>query len=124
MSAEATWAWLVETIGLPAALALSAARGGRRIYVPARPGEHSPLVAIVGQEAAAALARAAERDTILVPQGPGLRAEVRRLRAEGLSVAQIARATRRSIRFVYEVLAEEGTPPDPDDPPPLLARML
>jgi hypothetical protein len=120
---EATWDYLVELIGWDAAEKLSVARGGRGIHIPAEPGEHSPLVQIVGAGAARVLAGTFAGCELSVASGPGIRAEVRRLKAAGRPVSQIAAALRRTERFVYKVLAENTPDAPPPEPPPLLARM-
>ncbi len=121
MRGEVTWDYLVELIGYAAAERLSVARGGRGIAVPHNPGPNSPLVAIVGMGAAAILADTFGGDEVMVASGPGIRAEVRRMRAEGMAVSAIAATLRRTERFVFKVLAEEA--PGPANDPPLLARM-
>jgi hypothetical protein len=120
---EVTFAYLVDLIGWDAAERLSVATGGRGISIPANPGEHSPLVQIVGRDAALILASTFAGDELTCAKGPGVRAEVRRLRADGLSIRGIAATLRCTERFVYKVLAEGAPDAPPPEPPPLLAWM-
>ncbi|MEQ1697387.1 MAG: hypothetical protein ABL901_16265 [Hyphomicrobiaceae bacterium] len=89
---------LAEVAGLNAALALATARGGNRIYIPAKAADDHWLVATVGRPAADKImtyyATGVELD---LPRGPtGLRAEtwrrLYRMLDEGCSSSQITRA--------------------------------
>lgn len=112
---------LVELVGIDAMERLSQARGGRSLYVPHRPGAHSPLVQAVGADAAVKLADVHGGVTITVPISPGKRARIRALLAEGKTASEIARLCQCTERHVYYVKAED--PPEPPAIPPLLARM-
>jgi hypothetical protein len=89
---------LAEVAGLSAALALATARGGNRVYIPARAADDHWLVQLLGREAAGKImdyyATGVELD---LPRGPtGLRAEtwrrLYRMLDEGASSSQITRA--------------------------------
>ncbi len=122
LNGNVAWGEVVGIIGKAAAERLSAGRGGRSVYVPEKtPGAASPLVALVGSAAASAMVSAFGGARIEVPLAGSKRAEIRRLRASGLTISEIAAEMRCSRRHVFAVLAEP--PPDPPEPPPLLARM-
>lgn len=101
-----------EAAGEAAVLALVAARGGRAVYLPARVTPHCELARIVGVEAARAIVAALDGGRqIDIPTGRGLahgrridHGEVRRLRAEGLAVGEIAARMGCTRRQVWHIL--------------------
>jgi DNA-binding transcriptional regulator LsrR (DeoR family) len=108
---EATAANLVRLLGEDGARALAQAFGGRRLYVPRQPGAHHPITVAVGQQAAERLAAAFHGVGIDVPVMPATRTEIRRLDAEGLTRADIARKLGITERWVYKTLAEAPSLP-------------
>jgi hypothetical protein len=94
---------LAELIGRPGALALCALYGGRRLYIPATVDPAHPLVLLLGDLMAGRLAARFGRETIDVPLPPvtaARAAEARRLRAQLLTLDEIADelgVTRRSV---------------------------
>jgi DNA-binding NarL/FixJ family response regulator len=102
---EATAANLRRLLGEEGARRLVDAFGGRRLYVPKCPGAHHPITVAVGQDAADQLAAAFHGVAIDVPMLPETRTEIRRLDAEGLTRAAIARKLGVTERWVYMALA-------------------
>jgi hypothetical protein len=96
---------IAEESSLEAALALAAAKGGTRVYVPRRLPAGHWLVGCMGQAGAEALCRLYGGESIVLPADPrrGQRARVRAIRRgidDGLSADDIALAanvTRRQI---------------------------
>lgn len=89
---------MAEIAGLQAALAIASARGGNRVYIPAKADDDHWLVQLIGRPAADKLmtyyATGVEID---MPRGPtGLRAEtwrrLHRMIDEGCTSTQITRA--------------------------------
>lgn len=112
----ATLELITEMIGEDAAMALAAAKGGQRIYLPAHIKSGHWLVELIGLEAATLLCEHWTGEALVVPMGPvGTLAQVQRLmrrrRAEalarGLSANQVAAASGYSIRQVYRTRATQ-----------------
>lgn len=104
---------LVEVLGLPLALRLLNAFGGRRVYLPhpSRLQAHNQVAAVLGLEAASKLAGEWPQTHVMLPKGA---AELRRqrdraIRAEkdNLSVRELAGKFDTTERHVYRVLASE-----------------
>lgn len=101
-----------EAAGEAAVLALVAARGGRAVYLPRQVVPDCDLARIVGVEAARAIVAALDGGRqIDIPTGRGLahgrridHGEVRRLRAEGLAVGEIAARMGCTRRQVWHIL--------------------
>lgn len=101
-----------EAAGEAAAVALVAARGGREVYLPRTATPHCELARIVGLAAAVAIVAALDGGRMLaIPTGRGLahgrridHGEVRRLRAEGLAVGEIAARMGCTRRQVWHIL--------------------
>lgn len=99
---------IAELIGLPAALRLVEARGGRRLYVPAGVAPEHALVQIVGEAAAAELCRAYAGECLEIPRAVGYatavrNADIRQRRSQGVSQSTLAgehRLTERQIRNI------------------------
>lgn len=104
----------VEAVaGAEAARRLAEAFGGRRLYLPREPGPHHPISACLGHAAALELCRAIGGFPLDVPLGAGRRAEILRLKAEGLGPLEIQRRVKCSRSTVFKVLREaraEETP--------------
>lgn len=91
---------MAEVAGLAAAMEIARARGGNRLYIPARAGDDHWLVATVGREAADKLCAHFATPSgieLEMPRGPsGLRAETWRrmyqMIADGRSSTEITRA--------------------------------
>ncbi len=93
-AAPAELEWLIAPIGEDGTLALIEARGGTRVYVPARPDAGCELARIIGLPAAQALALHFGGEHIRVPLARGKWAGAWRARiyhARGLSYPAIAR---------------------------------
>ncbi|MDG3442454.1 hypothetical protein [Nitrospirillum amazonense] len=112
---------LVEVVGIAAATALSRQWGGRVLYIAHKPTPGCPLAVVVGMEAAEVMARHFGGIHLWFPITQGKHSKVRRLRAEGISISEIARQTGYTVRNVYIILGQ--TPPAEADTPPLLAIM-
>lgn len=97
---------LTELIGGEALRKLSNELGGRRVYVPARPGEHHFLTVIVGQAAADQLADAFGGAQLCVPLNRARQAEILELDARKWTRAAIAKKMDLSERRIYQVLEE------------------
>ena len=101
---------LLELLGPEGLAALSAARGGRRVYIPRMITPAHWLVEAVGLEAAKLLVFHFGGCRICVPRKPPPEARdacVRELRRAGRSVAKIASYTGLSERWVYKILARD-----------------
>lgn len=98
---------LAELLGPVGLRALSKARGGRRAYIPKQPRDLHWLTLIVGREAAEKLAWRYGGCRIAVPR-PAATSDrderMRRLRAQGWSVADIAADAGLSERWTYRIL--------------------
>ena len=98
---------LAGILGPQGLAALAAARGGRRIYVPARIRDGHWLVELLGREAAEALAFRCGGCRLDIPRrpDPGDRdARIRELRAAGRPVSAISAETGLSERWVRRIL--------------------
>lgn len=94
-------------VGPELAARISARFGGRRFYVPAKPGPNHPLSIIVGHEAAVKIGLEFRGAKLSIPLGQGKRARIASMREAGKSVAAIAAALQCTERHVYYVLAEQ-----------------
>lgn len=116
-SSEVSITLIAEIIGDTATLALVAARGGRRVYIPKAPKPTHELTQFVGMEAARRLARVFGGLEPAIPLHYTPDARVIGLIADGHSAAQVAEILGRSERFVFSVKArarERGElPPQP-----------
>ncbi|MDE0705702.1 MAG: hypothetical protein OXH59_18490 [Rhodospirillaceae bacterium] len=99
---------LEELLGPDGLAALSAARGGRRAYVPRSPRDSHWLVEALGRERAGRLAWRYGGSRIDVPLGPprDRNARIRELRASGRSASAIAAEVGLSERQVRRVLRD------------------
>ncbi len=97
---------LVDMIGTDAAARLIAAFGGLRLYVPHEPGPGDTLSQTVGYDAALTLAKGFGGDRIEIPNPTARGIQIVELRASGVSIEDIARSQRCTVRRVYQVLAE------------------
>ncbi len=88
--------------------------GGRRLYVPEKPGEHHPLAVSIGLELAQRLGRHFSQEYLEIPLALKKRTLIARMLAQGVSPAEIARALHCTRRHVYavksEIEAEGGSP--------------
>lgn len=105
---------LSAEIGEEAALRLSAAYGGRQLYIAHTARADSELVRLVGEIAAAKLARRFGGVFLTLPMGPGRKMRIRQLRTEGYAVAEIAEALGCTERYAYRVLAQERAEGGPE----------
>jgi hypothetical protein len=100
---------LSQILGPEAALQLSVAFGGTRIYVPVVPGAEDEIAQAIGIDAARKLSRAYGGEQIEVPVGPGkplrLRARIEALLAQGKSQRDIARELVLSERMVRHIIS-------------------
>lgn len=125
---------IAEVAGLEAALALAAAKGGQRVYIPAYPRAGNWLVEAVGLKAAEKICEhfrtydpefvrhSAHSTAVVVPMGPErsvLKRAIRELHqglAEGLSVRDAARRAgvheRTGFRARKRMKAPEAREPD------------
>ena len=101
---------LLELLGPEGLRALSKARGGRRAYIPKQPRDLHWLALAVGREAADRLAWRYGGCRIAVPR-PCPESDrderMRRLRAQGWSVADIAADAGLSERWAYRILRRD-----------------
>ena len=107
---EPTVANLRLILGVATARLLSDRLGGRRLYVPRDPGPNHPISAAIGHEAAMQLAAAFPSEKIDVPMAPAKQEEIRRMRANGMTVSTIAREAGCTERWVYRTLAAPEGP--------------
>lgn len=109
---------IAEAAGLPAAMALAKARGGRIVTIPQRaPG--TKLAAIVGLAAAEKIIEALGAGDLLIPFGPYGGAQARRLSVVeaiegGASVSQAARQSGVHMRTVKRVKRKMRKAKQPD----------
>ena len=104
---------LCELLGPEGLAALSVARGGRRARIPKRIPAGHWLEGLLGREAAGRMASRYGGCRLYVPRGRAAadrRRSILDLRRQGLSVAEIARATGLSDRRVWQVLAAATAP--------------
>lgn len=98
---------LLELLGPEGLRALSKARGGRRAYIPKQPRDLHWLTLAVGREAADRLAWRYGGCRIEIQRGPAAsdrEQRMRRLRAQGWSVADVAADAGLSERQVRRIL--------------------
>src|ERR1041384_8581204 len=102
---------LSHILGPQAALQLSVAFGGTRIYVPVMPEAGDEIAQAIGIEAAGKLSAAYGGEQIDVPMGPGkvlrLRARIEALLSQGKSERDIGRELVLSERMVRRILSGE-----------------
>ena len=102
---------LLELLGPTGLAALSRARGGYRVYIPKQPRDLHWLTLAVGREAADRLAWRHGGCRIAVPRSSRSRDErderMRRLRAQGWSMADIAADAGVSERWAYRILRRD-----------------
>lgn len=96
---------LCKLIGAEATMALVERWGGTRIYVAASVTPECELAQVVGYEAARYFAERYGRDQFMVPVARRWR--IMAYKTQGMTYAQIARATGSSERTVYRILHEE-----------------
>lgn len=110
---------IAELIGVPAALTLSRAYGGRRIYVPRRYDPDHPLVKLLGHaEAIKLIDNYGGMEHFDVPLASSLARElrnraVRRDRRMGDSCSTLARRYNTTERTIWRIL---GDAPDGQQP--------
>lgn len=112
---------LVETVGDDLMLRVVASLGGVRISVGPRFMETSELPALIGQHAAQMIYDRARRDELLHLDIPRMtrtlelrrHERVLRLRAQGVTIAEIATVLGMTERNIYYVLAADRATPDP-----------
>ena len=99
-------------IGPKGLRALSITHGGRRLYVPRKVRPKHWLAVRIGQQAADALAWTYGGCRIAIPSSRRAErdAAIRRDRAEGCSVPEIAAKWRLSERQVYRILGSRDSP--------------
>ena len=100
---------LEELLGPEGLAALSAARGGRRAYVPRAPRDSHWLVEALGRERADRLAWRFGGDRIDIPSRPppeARNARIRELRALGRPLSAIAAEAGISERQVRNILRD------------------
>ncbi|HUO06446.1 MAG TPA: Mor transcription activator family protein [Candidatus Binataceae bacterium] len=97
-----------RAIGDRASGRLIADFGGRRLYIPIAPAPEHVVTGSIGLTAARNLARLFGGDRLVIPVSSGAggrRRQILSMRAQGASVASIARNLRCTERHVYKVLA-------------------
>jgi hypothetical protein len=109
---------IAEVAGLPAALAICDARGGQRVYFPARAPDGHWLVELVGRETADVLCahfRSTARGGIelLVPMGPQKRIRFEAAVRAGHSVPRAAAMAGVHVRHARRWQASPQTRPEP-----------
>jgi hypothetical protein len=106
-------AFLADTIGARATLALIEAHGGTRVKIPKTVNQGSALARAIGLDAARGLAAWRGGETVKVPLAKPWR--IRLYRAEGLSYTQIARRLGIGESAVHKYLKLGGlTAAQPD----------
>lgn len=108
---EVTAANLRLLLGEAGAKDLARELGGRRIYVPHKPGDHHPITVAVGRRNADRLAGAYHGTAIDIPMMPDTCTEIRRLDAQGWTRAAIARKLKVTERWVYMALRNGPSSP-------------
>lgn len=108
------WVQIRAAIGADAAARLSAAHGGRRLYIPQAPGPHNVITVAIGADAAQILGAKFASATVDVPLAAGVRARILDLSRQGVQVSRIAEMLRCTERHVYYVRAEARE--DGEDP--------
>lgn len=94
---------LKTLIGEDLVVVLSEKLGGRRIRVPVTSGRHSVLSSILGLDAAEKISEAYGGMNIDVPISQGRRAQIKKMRASGKTVSQVAASVKCTERYVYFV---------------------
>lgn len=98
---------IARLTGAGAAARLVAEFGGGRLYIPEKPSPGDSITQAIGYVAAMRLASVFGGERVWLPSDAGraLSLRIAALRAQGLSVARIARRVGCSERYVYKVLA-------------------
>ncbi|WP_153116044.1 Mor transcription activator family protein [Rhodocyclus tenuis] len=107
---------IAEIIGIPAALRLVEARGGRRIYFPAGVDADHQLVKLIGQAPAEALCQAYAGERLEIPRALGYvravrNAHIMQSRAQGISQSALAgehQLSERHIRNIERCAGDDG----------------
>jgi len=102
---------LIAMIGEDRAQALSAAMGGKRIYVPAKPGKTHRLAAVIGFDGMALLCVECGGMSLAIPKSIRklVKGKIIELLHQGKSREEIARECGVSSRYVW-YLASLGVP--------------
>jgi len=90
-------------VGADNAALISMELGGKRVYIPHDPGEHSVMAQVVGLDNAKKISDIYGGMRMVVPVVIGRKAEILKLCAEGYSAAEIARKVRCSHRLVCDI---------------------
>jgi len=103
---------VAETLGLGTALKLMQHYGGQEVNFPLRLKDGHELISLLGEEQANALCHYMSGQQLYVPHGRRSlrRQEVEKLRANGMTRSQIARALGISQRHVRRLA--NGDPPE------------
>jgi len=98
---------IMKLAGEDAVTKLSIDFGGKRLYIPHKPTENTPLTVSVGLVAARLIADVYGGMDFTVPVNIGKDAEIKILTAQGYSASEIARKVRCSASHVYRVRSKE-----------------
>lgn len=97
------WEEIGRVVGQEAALQLSAAFGGMRIYVPVEPD--ASLIEAIGADGAAKLSRSWGGEQIDVPARQGKALRITEMLGQGLSTREVAQRLLVTERYVRKVRA-------------------
>lgn len=103
-----TVASLTALIGEDLFAKLSAVLAGRRIYIPHKPGESSPMAVAIGLDAAQKISHVYGGLQFEMPHSAGNKFKVRQLLADKVPVYQIANQLGVSRRFINRIQAEDS----------------
>jgi hypothetical protein len=106
MTMKPSFDGVCELIGVEAAVKISAACGGRRIYIPVSPSRDSALSRLIGHQSAQKMAFVYGGQRWDVPLTMGKKARIADMVRRGFSAPAIAEQLSCSERYVYRIRAE------------------
>lgn len=97
---------ITDIIGEELMAQLSRDLGGRRVYVPTNPGEHSPMTVSIGLDAAQKIGETFGGAFFDVPLTIGTKKKVIELYKQGMKKVRISATLGKSIRYVRRICNE------------------